>query len=287
MEYISIESKHVLKRAKKSSEYQCGHVLSPYKGCEYGCTYCPGHLEGDLHDKVWVNINTPNILKKELKNVKKNVMCVVGYQPAEKIYRVIQKILNVLKTKHYPVHILTRSDIVLDDLDILSKINQESWCCVSFCVPTMDIRIANIFEPNAPSPNERMAALEKVKTAGIRTGVIISPMIPFITDSEAYLKKIVEEAEKRKADYVIPEILTLEDNYRSIMVQTIKRHYPKLLIKYKQLYELGPQPDVRYTRNVKRRINRILEDRSISSSIPKYSEGTERKQVNLENFFTK
>lgn len=287
MEYISIDSKRVLKIAKRSTEFHCGYILSPYEGCEYGCTYCPGHLEGDLHDKVRVKVDASTILKKELKNVKKNVVCVMGYQPAEKIYRVIQKSLMVLNSKNYPVHILTRSDIVLDDLDVLSKIGQESWCSVSFYIPTMDSKITNFFEPNAPNPNERMKALEKVKEFGIQTGVIISPIIPYITDSETHLKKIVEEAVKRKADYVISEVLKLNDNYRTKIVQTIKKNYPKLLIKYKHLYELGPQPDVRYTRRIQRRINNILDDKKISRTIPKYSEGTEKKQVNLETFLKK
>jgi DNA repair photolyase len=287
MEYISIEAKHVLGRSKVSSHFQCGYYISPYRGCEYGCTYCPGHFPGDSHDKVWVNTNAPLLLKKELKNSRKDIVCILGYQPAEKIYRVIQKLLKVTHTKHFPVHIITRSDIVLDDMEILAKISSESWCSVSFFIPTMDNKIANIFEPNAPTPLERMEALDKVKQAGISAGVIISPVIPFITDSETQMKKIIDEAVKRKADYVIYEILKLKDDYRQMMVQTIKKHYPKLLMKYKQLYELGPDADIRYTRKTKRKINKLLDDQQIPNSLPQYDEGIERKQVNLEKFFKK
>lgn len=285
MEYISIEGKHVLRRSKGPSSFQCGYHIAPYKGCEYGCTYCPGHATGDSHDKVWVRTNAPVLLKKELRNGRKEVICITGYQPAEKIYRVIQKVLNVIHTKHFPVHIITRSDIVLDDLEILKKIGNETWCSVSFVIPTMDSKIANIFEPNAPTPSERMNALEKIIAAGIPAGVIISPVIPYVTDSETQMKSVIDEAVNRKADYIIPEILVLKDEYRQIMVQAIKRHYPKLLMKYKPLYELGPQPDIRYTRRTLRKINKLLEARKIPNSLPQYNKGTERKQVNLENFF--
>jgi len=285
MEYISIEAKRVLRKSKGPSRIHCGYHISPYRGCEYGCIYCPGHFLGDSHDKVWVNINAPLLLKKELRNGRKDVICIVGYQPAEKIYRVIQKILNVIHTKHFPVHIMTRSDMVLDDMEILEKISSESWCSVSFFIPTMDNKIANIFEPNAPTPLERMEALDKVRQAGISAGVIISPVIPYITDSEIQMKKIIDEALKRKANYVISEILNLNDDYRQMMVHTIKKHYPKLLMKYKQLYELGPQPDIRYTRRTLRKINKLLEDQKIPNSLPQYDEGIERKQVNLEKFF--
>jgi DNA repair photolyase len=287
MEYISIETKNVLRRSKGSAVFQCGYSISPYKGCEYGCVYCPGHLRGDSFDKVWVTINSAEVLKKELKSKAKGVVCLTGYQPAERIYRVIQKTLNVLSSRHYPVHVITRSDIILDDLDIIKKIGVDSWCTVSFFLPTQDNKIARIFEPEAPTPKERIKAIRKFIESGVRTGIIMSPVIPFVNDSEEHLRSTIKGLADLKVDYVVPMLLVLKDEYRSDLVQTIKRHYPKLLMKYKKLYELGPQADIRYSRRILRQVNKILEEEGMSKTVPQYSEGIEQKQLNLENYLDK
>lgn len=289
MEYISVDTKKVLLKPQKNLPFECDYFISPYHGCELGCIYCLEQRDeesfGYSHNKVRVEINSPQILKKELKNTKKSVICLSGYQPAEKIYRVIRKNLNVLNSKRFPVHLITRSDMVLDDLDILSKINKDSWLTISFSVSNSDNRITRIFEPNAPSPKERLKAMGEIGKAGIQTGIILSPVLPYITDSDRLLKGIIEEAANQNAKYVVPQVLNLEDNIRARVIQKIKEHYPKLLIKYKKLYELGPLADVRYTRQLLRKINRLLREYDIPNTVAMFHKKEGKKQVNLENFF--
>jgi DNA repair photolyase len=272
MEYISVETKKVLLKPQKNLPFDCDYFMSPYHGCELGCVYCLGQRGeesfGYTQDKVRVEINSPEILKKELNNTKTGLICVSGYQPAEKIYRVIRKNLNVLNSRRFPVHLITRSDMVLDDLDILTKINKGSWLSVSFSLSNFDNKITRIFEPNSPSPKERLKAMAEIGEAGIQTGIILSPVVPYITDSEKQLKSIIEEAANQKAKYIVPQVLNLEDNIRARVIQKIKEHYPKLLIKYKKLYELGPTADVRYTRQLFRNINRLLGEYEISNTAP-------------------
>lgn len=291
MEYISVETKRVLLKPQKNLPFDCDYFISPYRGCELGCVYCLGQRDeesfGYSQDKVRVEINSPQILKKELKNTKKSVICLSGYQPAEKIYRVIRKNLNVLNSRRFPVHLVTRSNMVLDDLDILSRIDQDSWLCVSFSVSNFDNKITRIFEPNAPSPRERLKAIGDIGKAGIQTGIVLSPVLPYITDTDKQLKSIVEEAANQNAKYIVPQVLNLEDNIRARVIQKIKEHYPKLLIKYKKLYELGPFPDVRYTRQLFRKINRLLREYNLPNTVPMFHKKVGKKQVNLENFFKK
>lgn len=289
MEYISVETKRVLHKPQKNLPFECDYFMSPYHGCELGCVYCLGQRDyesfGYTPDKVRVEINSPEILKKELKNTKTGLICVSGYQPAEKIYRVIRKNLNVLNSRRFPVHLITRSDMVLDDLDILTKINKDSWLSVSFSLSNFDNKITRIFEPNTPSPKDRLKALGEISKAGIQTGIILSPVIPYITDSEEQLKNIIEEAVKQDAKYIVPQVLKMEDNIRARVIQKIKEHYPKLLIKYKNLYELGPTPDVRYTRQLYRKINRLLDEYNIPNSVSGFHKKEGKIQVNLEKFF--
>ncbi len=287
MEYISVETRHVMKDSKRSTLFQCGYSLSPYKGCEYGCVYCPGHKLEDSRDKVWVDVNSPEVLKKELKVMNKGVICVSGYQPAERIYRVIRKSLNILGSRHYPVHIITRSEIIVDDIEIIKKISKDSWCTVSFYLPILDNRIVRIFEPEAPTPKERTKAITKFIDNGIPTGILMSPVIPYVTDSHEQVSSTVKELAELKVDYVVPQILVLKDEHRTDFIQSIKKYYPKLLMKYKKLYELGPEPDIRYSRRTMRMINKIIDSEGLKRTILEYSAGTEQKQVNLENYIKK
>ena len=289
MEYISIETKTVLRKPKKKSTINCSYNISSYHGCEFNCIYCSRYQNGDSpgneSDKIRVEINSSQILKKELKHAKKNIVCISGYQPAEKIYKVIRKNLTVLNSRRFPVHILTRSPMVLDDLELISKIAIDSWCSVSFCLTSLDKKFIRNFEGDAPDPQDCMDAMGKLSDANVQTGIILSPVFPYITDSDEVLKKIIDEAVKNNAAYFIPKILTLEDAYRAKVIQKVKELYPKLVIKYQKLYKLGPEADVRYIRGVLRKINNLTREFNLPNTLPMYSEDVEKKQVNLENFF--
>lgn len=228
--------------------------------------------------------NAPSILKKELKNVEKGVVCIAGYQPVERKYRIIRKILEVLSSRKFPVHIITKSDIVLDDLDLLSRIAKNSWCAVSFTLATLDEEIADIFEPNAPSPKNRMEALGKVAEAGVVAGIALMPIIPHITDSNERLEHVISTAGEMKAKYVLPIPLTLEDNCRADFIEVIKKHFPEMLIKYRRLYEFGSAPDVRYSRRLKNKVRSILEKYGLEENVPLYDAGRKIKQVSIESY---
>ncbi len=290
IEYQPVKVKRMLKKQDKGSWFSCNYVISPYTGCEYNCVHCLGctgiEEPKELPKIIQGKINAPGILKKELKSERKGTLCLVGYQAIEKEHRIIRKILEVLNARRFPVHIITKSDIVLDDLDLISKISKNSWCAVSFCINTLDERISSIFEPNVPSPKRRIQALENFAEAGIVTGVAPMPIIPYITDSEQGLEDVIGTVAKAKASYVLPMSLTLEDNCRAEFINIIKRHFPKLLIKYRRLYEFGSTPDVRYSKRLRNRINFLLNKYGISSMIPEYPIKEEKIQVNIENFLS-
>ena len=291
VQYQTVKVKRILKKEDKGSWFNCNYVVSPYTGCEYDCIYCLGCMgieePKEFPGIIQVKINAPGILKKELKSKRKGILCLVGYQAIEKEHMIIRKILEVINARRFPVHIITKSDIVLDDLDIISKISENSWCAISFCINTMDERISSIFEPKAPSPKKRIQALEKVAEAGVVTGVAPMSIIPYITDSEPGLEDVISSAAKAKASYILPISLTLEDNCRVEFINVIKRHFPKLLIKYRRLYEFGSAPDVRYSKRLRNRIVFLLNKYGISGIIPEYPQKEEKIQVNIENFLSK
>ncbi len=173
--------------------------ISPYKACEHGCNYCDGrseryHASEDFDNIIHVKINAVEILKKELDRLfpKQSTLSDFGlktgfgeekpkpviavssgisdaYQPAEKKYKLTQEILKLLMEYEMPVYVMTKSDLILRDLDILKKFSKFSWCNVSFSFSTAEKKVAAIFEPKATSIQKRFDAMRKLSEAGILT----------------------------------------------------------------------------------------------------------------------
>lgn len=176
-----IRSKTILS-ASKIHDY----VINPYIGCHHGCSYCyarfikkfTGHQEpwGEFVD---IKINAAELLHTEIRKKKPGTVWVSGlcdpYQPLEESYQITRECLEILIEHHWPVIIQTRSPLVLRDLDIIRKAERIE---VGFSVTTADDDVRKIFEPEAPSIAERLDALEKLHSAGIRTFAMVAPMLP-------------------------------------------------------------------------------------------------------------
>jgi DNA repair photolyase len=162
------------------------YVINPYIGCQHNCSYCyarymkkfTGHREpwGQFVD---VKVNAPDLLKKEITKKKPGEVWVSGgcdpYQPLEAKYRLTRQCLEILAQNHWPVAVQTRSSLVLRDIDILKKGRDFK---VGLSITTADDSIRKLFEPNAPMIEERIRALDELHRAGIRTYVMIAPMLP-------------------------------------------------------------------------------------------------------------
>ena len=180
-----IQSKSILSASKVYP-----YVINPYTGCQHSCSYCyacfmkrfTGHREpwGQFVD---VKVNAPDLLRKEITRKKPDRVWVSGvcdpYQPVESKYKLTRQCLEILAQNDWPVTIQTRSSLVLRDIDILNNsYNFE----VGFSITTADDRIRLLFEPEAPKIMERVRALDELHQAGIRTYVMIAPMLPGAED---------------------------------------------------------------------------------------------------------
>jgi len=179
------------------------YSLNPYVGCEHGCRYCyarfmkrfTGHKEkwGEFVD---VKINAPELLEKEIKRKTPGRVWVSGvcdpYQPIEKKYRLTRRCLEILVENSWPITVQTKSPLVVRDIDILER---SSLVEVGFTLTTADERIKRIFEPRAPSIEERLRALSVIHSKGIRTFAMIAPILP---GAEGLVEKL-----RDKVDYVL------------------------------------------------------------------------------------
>ncbi len=193
--------------------------INPYRGCEHGCIYCfarPTHAflglsPGlDFETKLFAKTNAAEALTRELADPRYAVRTIaIGtntdpYQPIERRYRIMRRILEVLSAANHPVGIVTKSALVLRDLDLLTSMAERGLVKVALSVTTLDRKLARAMEPRASTPDRRMETLERLVQAGIPTSVMVAPVIPGLTDME--MERILERAAAagvRQAGYVL------------------------------------------------------------------------------------
>jgi DNA repair photolyase len=205
-----VKAKSILNKSKIFD-----YCLNPYTGCEHNCTYCYARLfmrRYSGHSEPWgefidVKINAPELLRKQLERAKRGTVWVSSvcdpYQPIESKYKLTRQCLEELVKRQFPVNIQTKSALVLRDLDLILKFEEKE---VGFTIATNDETVAKLFEPRASTVKERLEALEKIHSKGIKTFAFIGPLLP------GNPEKLVEQLEE-KADRVYIDRM----NYMSTM----------------------------------------------------------------------
>ncbi len=200
---LKVKIKEIQSKTILSSSQVYDYVINPYVGCQHGCSYCyarfmkrfTGHKEswGDFVD---VKINAPDLLIKEIKKKKKGTVWVSGvcdpYQPLEEKYKLSRKCLDILVQNNWPVVIQTRSPLVLRDMGIFKK---SKMIEVGISITTANDEIRKVFEPHAPSIMARLRAIESLYQNGIKTYVMIAPILP---EAENLIRILAG-----KVDYII------------------------------------------------------------------------------------
>jgi DNA repair photolyase len=213
--------------------------INPYRGCEHGCVYCfarPTHAylgmsPGlDFESKLFVKPEAAELLEKELAlpNYSPKVIAIGTntdpYQPIERKYQVMRRILEVLERAGHPVGIVTKSALVLRDLDILARMAERNLAKVALSVTTLDADLARRMEPRAATPMRRLETLRRLSQAGVPTTVMVAPVIPALNDSE--IERILEAAHTagvKEAGYVL---LRLPLEVRDLFNEWLKANYP-------------------------------------------------------------
>src|SRR5436853_1991145 len=223
--------------------------INPYRGCEHGCVYCfarPTHANMglsaglDFESKLFVKPDAPELLEREISEPKYSPRVIaIGtntdpYQPIERKYEVMRGILEVLDRASHPVGIVTKSALVLRDIDILARMARRNLVKVALSVTSLDPKLARVMEPRAATPPRRLETLRKLSEAGIPTTVMVAPVIPAVNDMEIErMLDAVAAAGGKKAGYVLlrrpPEVREL---FREWLIENFPdrhRHVFKLI----------------------------------------------------------
>jgi DNA repair photolyase len=195
-----------------------------------------GHSE-EWGEFVDARVNAPQILARELSKTAKGLVMLSSvtdpYQPLEKKYELTRKCLQKLLAYQFPITILTKSSLVLRDLDLLS---QFSSCEIGFTITTIADNDRKKVEPNSSPVEERLAALAELHEKGVSTYVFLGPILPHITDKGESLQDMVMNFVKARADYVLVDRLNMRWGVWPSIVKFLKLYYPDLLPKYKQIF---------------------------------------------------
>lgn len=256
--------KSVLNKKKKRDEWFLDeYTLNPYEGCSFNCQYC--YIRGskygaNMSDSLSVKINGAEILDRQLSfRARKGQYGIIAlasgtdpYIGAEIKYRVTRSFLEKILIHRFPLLIITKSDMILRDLDLLHGIDSNAihapdlrdridrGVVISFSLSTLDETIATTLEPGAPLPRVRLETMRKCKEAGFLVGVNCIPALPFISDTEESLEAMVTAAKQYGADYILIGGLTLFGNgpadSKTLYFKFLERMYPELIPRYQRLY---------------------------------------------------
>jgi len=262
--------------------------MNLYRGCPHACVYCDGRAEKynvkDFGSTVTVKTNAIEILQKELDPsrkpyLKKSGFIMLGggvgdsYQPLEEKYKLTRRTLELILEKKLPVHILTKSTMVVRDLDILEKINKVSRVIISMSFSSVDDEISQLFEPGVPLPSKRLEVLKKIKEKGFSIGLFLLPVIPFITDKVELLEDVFREAKRINVDFIVFGGMTLkEGKQKNYFYNILGKYYPDLLVEYENIYHKDPggSPSKEYIDVLYKTLSVISSEYDIPVRIPPY-----------------
>jgi DNA repair photolyase len=245
---VGIDAARKVITRNDSPDISFDRSINPYRGCEHGCIYCfarPTHAylglsPGlDFESKLFMKPDAPELLERELSAARYQPRTIaIGtntdpYQPIERRHEIMRRILEVLDRAGHPVGIVTKSNLVVRDLDILTRMAQRNLVKVAISVTTLDSKLARVMEPRAPTPPRRLEALRQLSAAGIPTSVMVAPVIPAINDAD--IERILDAAAAAGVSGAGYVLLRLPLEVRDLFKEWLMANFPD---RYRHVFAL-------------------------------------------------
>lgn len=241
-----IIARQILIPTKASAEWFDIHFnMNLYRGCLHGCIYCDSRstcYQLENFEEIELKVNALDILRHELASKQRISTIGTGsmsdpYNCYEEKMLYTRQALQIISEFHFPVHINTKSTLILRDIDLLQMINSRTLASVAISFSTANDELAAKLEPHAPSPTERLKALQVLNEAGIYTGILYMPVLPFITDDIESVVNMVDKAAEAGAKYIIAWFgVSLREGSREYFYSQLPNLDDKLVDQYKRTY---------------------------------------------------
>ena len=241
-----IKTKTILTKVNYGKDwYGVDYNMNLYRGCSHGCIYCDSrsncyHI--DNFDTPKGKENALAILENELSKKREKGVVGIGsmsdtYNPFEKEYEQTRNALKLLSKYNFGVSIDTKSDLILRDLDILKEINKKNNVIIKFTITTPNDELSKVIEPRVCPSSKRFEAIKELTDNGIFAGIMMNPVLPFITDSEEDIKELVRLAHENGAKFIQTYMgMTLRENQRDYYYEQLDKHFKGLKEKYIKYY---------------------------------------------------
>src|SRR5436853_1619404 len=296
VEYFTLPARSVLNRCVSKREMPFTWTINPYRGCEFACKYCYArytHEFMEMRDgveferKIYVKQHAAALLRQELRHVKPGEEIAIGtatdpYQPIERRLEVTRAILEEL-SRHAGLElgIVTKSNLVLRDIDLLQRISQNNQIFVNVTITTLNVDLARILEPRAPRPDLRMETVRKLNLEGVNAGVICAPVLPGITDAPKDLEALVKATAEAGGKYIFANSLFLKPCSAAVFLPFLEKEFPSLVDKYRSRFESRAFLSAAYHKRISELISKFRKKYGFTSSYERYSR---RSHPPLSNF---
>ena len=249
--FYEVQARSVLNRVPRQSQMPFRWTINTYRGCTHACRYCfarPTHryldfdAGRDFEREIVVKVNAPEVLRAELARPSwKREHVAIGtntdpYQWVEKRYRLMPPIWEALRDADTPCSVLTKSPLLLRDIELFRELAERVGFTANLSVPTLDERAWRASEPHTPHPRARLEAVGELNRAGIPTGVLIAPLMPGINDAPEQVEAILDRAAEAGAAHIGGIALHLRGEVREIFFDWLRSHRPDLVPRYEELY---------------------------------------------------
>jgi DNA repair photolyase len=252
VEFHTLPVRSILNRIVSRRGLRFAWGINPYRGCEFACRYCYARYThefmelrnpADFERKIFVKDNAAWLLRQELRQVRPGEEIAIGtatdpYQPIERRLRITQSLLAVFaEQRGLHIGIVTKSALIARDLRYLCEIARNNELTICMTITTPDAALARLLEPRAPRPDLRFATVRRLREAGLRVGILNSPLLPGITDTGPALNRMAELARQARACFLHANPLFLKPCSKETYLAFIREHFPALEPMYRTRYE--------------------------------------------------
>jgi DNA repair photolyase len=251
VEFRALQVRSILNHTKSRRGFDFARSINPYRGCEFGCHYCYARYTHEymelrephaFEQQVYMKENAAWLLRQELRNLRAGEAIAIGtatdpYQPIERDAQITRSLLEVLATQQdLRIGVVTKSTLVVRDIELLQRIAEHNSITLNLTITTLDTRLARILEPRAPRPDLRLNALEQLRRAGLRAGVLCCPLLPGITDTYAAIDSVATGAKQAGASFFHANPLFLKPCSKTVFEEFIAKNFPELLASYRERF---------------------------------------------------
>ena len=252
VEFRTLPVRSLMNKSVSKRTHWFVQSINPYRGCEFACRYCYARYTHEFMEmkdpieferKIFVKENAAWLLEQEIRKLRPGEEIAIGtatdpYQPIERRARVTRSILEVLaKRSGLRLGIVTKSTLITRDIDLLQTIARRSRLSINITITTPDTELARILEPRAPRPDLRFHTVKRLREAGLRAGILCSPLLPGITDNIHALEAMARRAKEVEACFFYANPLFLKPCSRGTFLAFVREHFPALENSYERRYQ--------------------------------------------------